>query len=253
MALSAQRQLTDQDVRSVSSTQSSGVGLGEVMMTTDGQRRFAYGLNGNASTALAPGKLNQGAVLVANHLNRTGVTYSAGATQVIFTLGNTAPTAHQYDNGWFFVNAGTGVGQTLQIVSHNVPAVSASTYPNFTLNLGDGLYTATAVADSKFSVMPNAFSAAIIADRTAPTAVIPVGVSEISVPGANYAWFQVGGPCAVLANGTPAAGGALIPSATTDGAVDVDGATSVQPKVGYALQVAVSGEYRMVNLTINPF
>lgn len=249
MALGAKRLLTDQDIRSVSSTQSSGVGLGEVMETTDGQRRYAYGLNGNASTALAPGKLNQGAIAVANHINRTGTTITAGAQQVVITVGATAVTAGQYNNGWFFVNAGTGVGQTIGITSHTTVSSSGGAV---TLNLEDATYTTTSVSDSKFSIVPNAFSAALIGDHTNPTTVVPVGVMEISLPGANYGWFQVGGPCAVLANGTPALGGSVIPSATTDGAVDVDLAASVQPKVGYTLQTAVSTEYRLVQLTINP-
>lgn len=249
MALGARRQLLDQDVRSVSTTQSSGVGLGECITTTDNQRTFTYGLNGNASTALAPGKLNQGAVVVANHVNRTGTTVSAGTQQVIITVGATAVNANQYNNGWFYVNAGTGVGQTLGITSHTTVTSSGGAV---TLNLQDALYTTTSVSDSKFSIAPNAFSAAVIGDHTNPTTVVPVGVMEVSLPGASYGWFQTGGPCAVLANGTPGLGSALIPSATTDGAVDVDLAASVQPKVGYGLQVAVSTEYRLAFLTINP-
>jgi hypothetical protein len=239
--------LTDQDVRTVSGVK-GGEKLGQVASTADG-RTFAYGLNGSGSgTALSPGKLAQGALSAANHVNRTGVTYSAGATQMVFAVGATAVTANQYEDGYFYVNAGTGLGQSLLIANHSTAASSGTV----TVNLKDALIAATSSTDSKFSLQPNAYSACIISAHASATAIFATGVPNVSIPDTDYGWFQVGGPCAVLANGTPAVGGALIPSATTDGAVDVDGTSSVQPKVGYCMITAVSTEYRMVNLTINP-
>lgn len=247
MGLIARAQLTDQDIRSTAAVQ-GGMTLGQVMETSDG-RSFAFGLNGSgSSTALAPGKLSQGAFSVANHVNRTGATYVAGTNQVSFTLGATAATADQYKDGYFYVNAGTGAGQLLQVNGNT----SASSSGTITVSLDDALIVATAVADSKFSLQPNAYSACVIAASGSATALIPVGVPIVSIPDTYYGWFQIGGPAAVLANGTPAVGGSVIPSATTSGAVDVDGAASVQPKVGYTLITAVSTEYRAVQLTINP-
>lgn len=246
MGLMTRMQLFDQDINSTSTTQ-GGASLGQVGETDDG-RSYAYGLNGSSSVALSPGKLAQGAVTVANHVNRTGVTYVAGTQQVVFTIGNTAITAGQYTDGYFYVNAGTGAGQALLIDGTTSPAGNGTV----TVNLADGLITATAVADSKFSLHPNPYSAGLISDHTNPTTVVPLGVPNVSIPASSYGWFQIGGPSSVLANGTPAVGGSVIPGATTDGSVDVDGASSVQPKIGYCLMTAVSAEYRMVQLTINP-
>lgn len=245
MSLAASVHATDQDIRTVSSTQ-GGEFLGQSATTADG-RTFAYGLNGNATTtALAPGKLMQGAVSTANHINRTGVTAAAGVSTVTFAVGATLVTSNQYAQGYLVVNAGTGAGQAL-LISGNTSAVSSGSP---TVNLADAVITATAVVDSKFSLFPHPYSAVILAASGSATSVLPVGVPAISIPAANYAWFQTGGECSVLANGTPALGSGVIPSATTDGAVDVEGTGTVTARVGYMLITAVSTEYRPVNLTI---
>lgn len=244
MSLAANMQLTDQDVRSISSSQ-GGESLGQLARTADG-RTFAYGLAGASN--LSPGKLHQGALSVANHTNRTGVTAAAGANTVTFAVGATAVTSNQYAQGYLVVNAGTGAGQAL-LISGNTSANSSGSP---TVNLADAVITATSVSDSKFSLVPHPYSACILMDHTASTAIFPTGVPAVAITAAYYGWFQVGGVASVLANGTPAVGGSVIPSATTDGAVDVDAAASVQPKVGYMLITAVSTEYRQVYLTINP-
>lgn len=249
MALSASIQITDQDVRTVSAS-SGGEKLGQMASTSDG-RTFAYGFNGTGSgTALAAGKLNQGALSTANYVNRTGVTYAAGTNSITFTLGTTA-AQNLFVGGYFYVNAGTGAGQGAMVITGNT-AATAGNSNSTTLSLKDSTYAATAVADSKFSIQPSAYAGLIIAPSGTSTAIFPAGVSAVSVPDANFGWFQIGGAASVLANGTPAVGSSVIPSATTAGAVDVDTAASVQPKVGYSMITAVSTEYRMVYLTINP-
>lgn len=246
MALSAQIQITDQDINSVSSTQ-GGEYLGQIARTVDG-RTWVYALNGSASVALSPGKLTQGAVSTANHVNRSFTTYTAGTTQVSVTVGATAVTANQYAGGYLVVNAGTGAGQALLIDGNTACNSSGTT----TVNLADGILVATATSDSKVSLMPNPYSALLISDHTAATSVIPTGVPTVSVAASSYGWFQTGGPAAVLANGTPGAGVAVIPGATTDGSVDIATGAITQPFVGYMLIAAVSTEYRECFLTINP-
>lgn len=244
MGLAARAQLFDQDVRSISSAQ-GGADLGQIAETSDG-RVFAYGQAGASN--LSPGKLNQGVAATANHVNRSLGTYVAGTNQISVTVGATAVTANQYAQGFAVVNAGTGAGQALLISGNTACSSSGTTV----VNLADAIITATATADSKVSLVPNGFANVVIADHTASTAVLPAGVANVAITAAYFGWLQVGGPASVLANGTPASGGSVIPSATTDGAVDVDLAASVQPKVGYCYQTAVSTEYRLVVLTINP-
>jgi len=242
MSLAANMQLTDQDVRSTSSVKGAAA-FGQVASTSDG-RKFAYGKAGASN--LAAGKLHQGAVSTANHVNRTGTTQAAGDQSATFAVGATAVTADQYAGGYLVVNAGTGAGQSLLIRGNT--AASSSGSP--TVYLSDTFMSATSSSDSKFSLMPHAYSACIISDHTAATSVIPVGVPSVAVTAAYFAWFQVAGPASVLANGTPGVGVGVIPGATTDGSVDVEATTSVQPRVGYGLITAVSTEYRSVFLTV---
>lgn len=243
MSLAATVQITDQDIRSVSTTQ-GGELLGQIASTADG-RTFAYGKNGTGSgTAIAPGKVCQGTLAVANDTNRTGVTAAAGAKSITFTLGG-ATTANLYQQGYLLVNAGTGVGQIL-LVSGNTAGTTT------TVTLKDAIITATSVTDSKFSLVPNPWSANILTAQGSSTAVFATGVPSVSIPDANYGWFQVGGPASVLSDASPAAvGQSVIISAATAGAVSIDTSTNLNPKVGYALVTGVSTEYRQVFLTVN--
>lgn len=252
MALAASIQITDQDVRTTS-TVLGGEYMGQLAMTADG-RMWAYGMNGSTSLALAPGKLTQGAVSVANHTNRTGVTAVAGQLSVTYAMGATAVTADQYRGGYLNVNAGTGVGQNL-LVRGNTKANSNGSP---IIYLKDAIITATLASDSKFSLYPHPYSAALISDHNNATTVIPVGVPTVSIaasaaafPGGTAGWFQTGGPASVLANGTPGLGVNVIPGATTDGSVDVATGAITQNPVGYMLIAAASTEYRQCFLTIN--
>lgn len=237
--------VSDQDVRSTSSTQ-GGQYLGELRTTSDG-RAFRYGINGTGSgTALAAGKLNQVATPSANHLNRTGVTYAAGSQQVTFAVGGTAVTSNQYAQGYFVVNAGTGAGQAL-LIAGNTSAVSSGSP---TVNLADAIITATLVTDSKFSLHPHPYSACII--QAATLGAGSAGVNAISIADTYFGWFQVTGPCSVLSDAGAAAIGAPITySDDTAGAVGPYETDAVGAVLGYALVLGVSTEYRPVFLQIN--
>lgn len=237
--------LSDQDINTSATKQGSET-YGQVESTTDG-RVFAYGVNASSSTALNPGQLTQGAVAVANHQNQTGVIYPTGTNQISFAIGATAATAAQYQDGYFFVNTSTGAGQTSRILN-NLSATSSGT---LTIKLKDTLTQATTAVGSKFSVQPNPFNGINIANQASATAVIPTGVPAVSIAASNWGWFQIGGPCATLINGTPAVGVGVIPSATTSGAVDVATGSITQPFVGYMLVAGVSTQYYPVFLTMN--
>src|ERR1039458_6864284 len=118
--LTGQQMVTDQDIRTTSTSRGSAL-LGQKVITSDG-RQFTYNANTSTSVALSPGKLTQGAIGTANHLNQTGVVLAAGTQQnITYTIGATAITADQYTQGYFVVIDGTGPGQALQIASHNTP------------------------------------------------------------------------------------------------------------------------------------
>lgn len=243
MSLTAQVQILDQDTRAISANR-GGEAYGQRAYTSDG-RGYIYGLAGAVN--LAPGKMTQGAVSATNNVNRTGVTAVAGAQTITFTLGGTA-TADSFAGGYLVVNAGTGAGQACLIAGNT--AATAGNSNSVTLFLAEGLFVATAAADSKFSVHPSIYSAILISASASSTTAIPVGVPAVTVTAANYAWFQTTGMCSVLANGTPALASGVIVGATTDGSVDVEGASAVTARVGLMAVAAVSTEYRPVILTI---
>lgn len=246
MPLANQIQLTDQDIRSTSTVRGGEI-FGQSATTPDG-RTYAYGFNNTgSSTALAPGKLCSGAVVVTNHINQTGVTTVAGQQSLTYAVGATLVTQNQYAGGYLVVNAGTGAGQALLIAGNNAAASSGSP----TISLADAIITATLVSDSKFSLIPHLYSACLLFASGSSTVLVTTGVPNISIPDQSYGWLQVGGTCSVLANGTPGIGVNVVPSATTSGAVDVNTGALFQQTVGVMQQTAVSTEYRPCNLTIS--
>lgn len=245
MPLANQIQVTDQDLRSTSAARGGEV-YGQTATTPDG-RTYAYGFNNTgSSTALAPGKLCSGAVVVANHQNNTGVVAPAGTQSLTFTIGATLATQNQYQGGYLVVNAGTGAGQALLISGNNAASSSGS----ITVNLADTVITATD-ATSKFSLIPHLYSAALLFASGSSTVLVTTGVPGVSIPDQNYGWLQTGGTASVLANGTPGIGVNVVPSATTSGAVDVNTGSLFQQTVGVMQQTAVSTEYRTCLLTIS--
>lgn len=235
--------VSSQDIRTTG-TAKLGERFGQVETTIDG-RAYAYGFNNTGSgTALAPGKLMQGAVGTANHINQTGVAYGTGTNRLTWTVGATAITANQYQDGYFFVNDGTTT-QTLSILAHTTAVSSGSV----TVELKDALIQATTTS-SFFSLQPNMWSAVLLMAEASSTTVLPAGVPNVSIPDQNYGWFQIGGPCATLINGTPALGKLVIPSATTNGAVDVYTNSSTQQNVGFMMETGVSTKYNTVYLTM---
>lgn len=245
MSLAAQVQITDQDIRSTASVQGAEQ-LGQMAGTSDG-RRYRYGKNGTGSgTALVAGQLQQGATAVSNHTNNTGVTTTVGQQQVTYAVGATAVTSNEYYQGYLLVNAGTGAGQCLEIAGNTKAGSSGSP----TINLKDAIITATSVSDSKFSLVPNLYSACIINNATLGAGV--AGVPNVNIADTYYGWFQVGGTCSVLSDAGAAAIGAPITySDDTNGAVGPYETDAVGPVLGYALILGVSAEYRQVFLTIN--
>lgn len=245
MPFANQIQLTDQDIRSTSTVRGGEV-FGQTATTPDG-RTYAYGFNNTGSaTALSPGKLCSGAVVVTNHVNQTGIVAAAGTQTLTYTIGATLATQNQYQGGYLVVNAGTGAGQALLISGNNAAASAGS----ITVNLADAVITATD-ATSKFSLIPHLYSANLVFASGSSTVLVSTGVPNVSVPDQAYGWLQVGGTCSVLANGTPGIGVNVVPSATTAGAVDVNTAALFQQTVGVMQQTAVTAEYRPCLLTIS--
>lgn len=240
MGLTIQQTILEQDYHEVSASQ-QGI-LGTRAVTKDG-REFRYTLAGAATLAL--GKVVQAPTLVANHqVVAVAAAVAAGATKITATLGATAATADQYKGGYVNITDSAGAGQALLIRGNSAAASSGV----ITLFLDNPVTTALTTG-SKANLTRNQFDGAVIAATT--TIDLILGVPQIAITAANYGWVQTRGISSVLVNGTPTVGAGVISSATTAGALDVEGTSAVTPRLGVIVNnAAVSTKYPVVNLSI---
>lgn len=242
MPFTSPLQIELQDVRAVSTSKNHL--LGAVAYTSDG-RQFAYGQAG--AVALVAGKLAQIPAVVANHQALVTTAAAVGAVKVTVTLGGTAATADQYRDGYLVVRdtSTTGSGQALPVVGNSAQTSTTGTVDVY---LAEGVAEALTTASvSNLELSP--FGGVLISDHTVTTERV-VGVPQVDVPAASYAWFQVSGVSSVLGNGTITKGTGLIPSATTDGAVDAEGTSAITQRLGLAQQTGTSAKYNTVWLSI---
>jgi hypothetical protein len=220
--------------------------LGTRGMTADG-RVFRYCLAG--ASDLVAGNLIQSPAPIANHLALTPSAASAGALQVVATLGATAAAANLYAEGYVQVDTTPGNGYTYTIKDHQ--AVASAGVITANLVIDDPIQVALTTS-SRVGFMQNPYSGVIQAPTTLTAQL--AGVAVYIIKATQYGWLQTWGPCSVLINGTPAVTAPVINSATTAGAVDVWTAAA-QPTaqlVGKMMQVGVSGKNNFVDLQIRP-
>ena len=244
--LAARMQIFDQDARQVSATQGAAA-LGQVAETNDG-RTFRYGKAG--LTALAPGKMNDGAVVVANHVNLvTAAAAAVGATQVTVTLGGTAATQDQYAGGTLWCNA-TSTGLGIGYLIKGNPA-QATTTGNLIVTLVDPIQVAITTT-TKTSLFPALYSGAIVTPSAATAGGPPIGVvTAASLPISNYGWFQTGGVAPLLSDATVYTLGEEVSQAASGVAGSGSLKVATLPTYGVAMQLGVSGQYQLVNLSLN--
>lgn len=243
MGLAPRKTVIDQDYNAISVNQLEV--LGTTMPMVDG-REWRYGFAG--AVDLAPGKIAQAsvAVAIANHQNlAVSPALAVGDKKIGVTLGATAAAADLYKDGFVHGYDASGVGQTLRIKGH--PAINSAAAG--VLRLADPAVLAMTTS-GKVSLSRSPYAAAVITDHTVTTGLV-IGVPQVTITAAWYGWFQVQGPASVLTNGTPAANSGVVMSATTDGAVDVEGASAVTQRLGQVLGVAgVTAKYNLIDLNI---
>lgn len=245
MGLTTQSVVIEQDFRDVSSAQQGA--LGNESQTSDG-RRFRYAQAGSGA-ALAPGKMNDGSTVVANHVNIVGGTAAAvGATSVTVTLGATAATANQYAGGMLYSNStSTGQGTGYRIRTHG--AIASSGTGVFFLD--EPIVTAI-TATTRLSLFPALYNNAVITPSAATPGGPPIGVfTGASLTASNFGWLQVAGPAPLLCAATVYTLGKEVSQGVslTAGAGSLKVAT--HPTYGDAMQLGVSTEYQLVNLRLN--
>lgn len=239
--LTGAQQASPSDVGKISSAQQTA--LGARVSTPDG-REFRYIKAGG--TALAIGKLCQQPAVVANHqVCAVAEAAAVGAKRVKVTLGATAATADQYAGGFVNVTDSAGAGQSLLAAGNAAIDSSGSGY----IELAEPVTTALTTS-SKVNLTISPFNGCIISSSSVTTELI-VGVPQIAITAAYYGWAQIRGLGSVLVNGTPAAGAGLTASATTAGATDVEGTSTVTQRIGRVYNTtAVSTKYPVTYLEI---
>ena len=220
------------------------------------------------TVALASGKLVQSAAQT-TAFSSTGLaitvptTYpaTAGTFQILATNSTTVLNINQYAGGYLVVSSGTGIGQTLQINSHQ-PAASSAT---FVINLVDPIQV-TLDATSTVTLLNNPYQNVIIAPATETG--VPVGATfyplaasvantyngtsgALTVQGTQQFGFIVTkGTIGILVDNTVTnVGYSVGRSAATAGAVGVETLTTAG-FVGTAMQTLTSAQTGLIFLDL---
>ena len=218
--------------------------VGQRFATNDG-REVVLAQAGAAS--LASGVLVQNAALVANHQNIAVTAYAAASVSAgtpataTATLGATAATLNQYSGGFAIVNAGTGIGQTLQIAGNTAAALSTAC----TFTFADAPLVALDTS-SKLCIIPAPYTGLVI-NPTTPTNSF-AGVTLYPIAAASYGFIVARGIASCLNDGGTTIGLGIAPSASVAGAAATVAATTNQ--IGFAAQTGVTTESRAVYVNL---
>lgn len=191
----------------------------------------------------------------------TATPATAGTYQILVTNGGTVLKQNLFAGGYVVVASSTGLGQTLQIASHQAAAASAT----FLVTLQDPIQV-TLSATSTISLVQNPYLATIIAPSSETGA--PVGVSAYAITASTaptwdgtsglqtaaglpvYAFIVTHGPVGVLVDSTITNVGYPVGrSAATPGAIGVATLTTVGA-VGTAMQTLTSAQYGPIYLDL---
>ena len=151
------------------------------------------------TTAIGRGKLAAGAAIVANHNNMSFQTAPAvGDKDVSVTLGGTAATAEQYQDGWLVVNDGGGEGRIYPIEGHNAQTSTTGTLKVF---LGEAIDTVGVLSEANVDLIYNRYDELLVQSSTTQTYVAAGVPNMVGGLGASeYGYIQTWGPCAVWAD-----------------------------------------------------
>jgi len=218
--------------------------LGTLGIMNDG-RAYRYAKAGGSD--LSPGKLCIKTDLVADHQDIAVNTFTVGDRNITVSVGATAITAYDYDEGFVGIISSTGAGITYKIKS--CPESSGS--EDVVIELTEPIRV-TAASGTKVTLYKNKFRDVIVSDGT--LADIPVGVPNVTITTLYYGWLQTKGPCSVLNDETTTVvvGQPVTIGDVTSGAVEVINAVT-EPMVGMcpAGMTPVTTEYVVIELTLD--
>ncbi len=219
----------------------------------------------NGAVALASGKLIQAPVEI-TAFEKLAMTIPAaypgtvGATQILVTNGGTVLKQNLFAGGYLVVASSTGIGQTLQIASHQAAAASAT----FVVTLADPVQVALS-GTSTVSLIANPYAGVLISNHS--TLGTPVGVSLYPIAAstaptwdgtsglltaagiAQYGFIVTSGAVGCLIDAVTNVGYPLGPSTNTDGALNVATLTA-SPQVGISGQTQTSTQAGLVYMQL---
>ena len=205
----------------------------------------------NGGVALATGHLLQEPAEDANYRSMAvAVAAAIGSDEVTVTLGGTAVTANQFDEGILYVESSTGLGQQFHIKRHEVQTSTTGSC-KFTLDRPLAIALTTS---SQVTVRKSPYKGVIEYPVTTQTGGA-VGVALQATTISYFAWVKSGGNCPVLFDtGTNTSNGVtgVAPSAAVAGSVApvLDAVGSIV--IGFAREVvSVDSTFGLVHLTID--
>jgi len=216
--------------------------LGQQAQTLDGRKfRFAY----NGATLLVPGDVLQAPAPITNHILQTpAVAGVVGAASLSVTLGATAASVNQYQDGVLAIELGTGFGFAYPLKAHGTVASATATGSTIAFKQGVQLQVAVPTTANSVSFIFSPYGG-VVQSPTTLTAQ-PVGVATAAIPasGTPYAtpqfgWIQTGGLAAVTTIGTVVIGSnVMVPTTTAGGCAPVAAGTT--PVIGTVAHVATT-------------
>ena len=228
--------------------------LGCIYDLDDG-RRFRY-CEKDGTTALIAAHVNQACAVTTNWVDEpqtiaSGAVAAAVGDKSITLLVQTAPTAHDWDDGYLTVVNGDGERNMYVIKSHTL-----TTNPVVQIADRGGFRVATAPSGSTasdISILKNKFKDVLVAPAN-PTNVL-VGVNLVAVPVNYFFWAQTRGPCPVecddTATGVVGDWVMVSTDANLPGAITliVDNMTAEHP-VGVVMDASATSETSLIDLKI---
>lgn len=231
----------------------------QVIMVRNGATEIAAAAIGSGLLVQAPAEITTWNNLAMTVPTATPAT--AGTYQILITNAGTKLNVNEYANGYAIVSAGTGIGQTLQIASHQAAAASAT----FLLTLQDPIQV-TLDATSSITLVRNPYIGVVVS-ATGLTGTV-VGASFYAIAAGTaatydgtsgaltaqgqpvYAFVGCHGVWGVRADATSTPAVGLPASASTTTAGDVTVFTAAKQYIGNMAGTATSAKIAPVDLKL---
>lgn len=231
----------------------------QVIMVRNGATEIAVAAIGSGLLVQAPAEITTW-----NNLAMTVPTAypaTAGTYQILVTNAGTKLNINEYENGYALVSAGTGIGQTLQIASHQAAAASAT----FVLTLQDPIQV-TLDATSTITLVRNPYIGVVVSATGLTGTVVGASFYAIAAGTAStydatsgaitvqgqpvYAFVGCHGVWGVRMDATNAPAVGLPASASTTTAGDATVFTAAKQYIGNMAGTATSAKQAPVDLKL---